>query len=106
MARRGFRGMPKRIEVNPSSINEAAIAVAFGRRLREARKAADMTQTELGERIGSTKAAICRWENGTNTPNLGTVTRLAAALRTEAFELMPSFETIVEVQTEMESAAS
>lgn len=46
-----------------------------GQRVREARKAAGMTQAELGEEIGVTGAAIAHLEAGTRDT---TVTRLTA----------------------------
>ncbi|WP_069267388.1 helix-turn-helix domain-containing protein [Paraburkholderia nodosa] len=51
----------------------------FGQRLREARKAAKLTQIELGKRVGLTQAAISDLENG-NTEGTAQTVRLAYAL--------------------------
>lgn len=41
-----------------------------GERLRELRKSRGLTQEELGEVLGVTKASICCYEKGTRTPTL------------------------------------
>lgn len=51
-----------------------------GRIIREARKGAMLTQTELGERIGTNKTYISKIENGSLEPGAGAFLRLLEAL--------------------------
>ena len=51
--------------------------VLFGKRLKELRKNAGMTQKELGSKINVTKVSICCYEKGTRTPSLDTLTDIA-----------------------------
>lgn len=44
-----------------------------GSLVREARKRAGLTQTELAERLGKTQSEIGRWERGDVKPSLETV---------------------------------
>jgi len=41
--------------------------------IREARLRADLTQAELGEKIGKPQSVIARWERGDVTPSLETL---------------------------------
>ena len=51
--------------------------ILFGTRLKELRKAANLTQQELGDMINVTKVSICCYEKGTRTPALETINDLA-----------------------------
>lgn len=53
---------------------------AFGRRLRELRDAAGLTQAQLGEQAGMLPHALARLERGEREPGWGTVLKLAEAL--------------------------
>lgn len=44
--------------------------------IREARKRAGLTQTELAVRAGTTQSGIARWESGRTSPSLDDVRRL------------------------------
>ena len=52
----------------------------FRRALISARLRAGLTQLQLAERLGTTQSAIARMENGTSTPTVETLRRLAEAL--------------------------
>lgn len=62
-----------------------ATPTIYGRRLRQARKAARWTQPELGRQLGWEDAAaavrISRYENGQHMPDGPTADALAKALR-------------------------
>jgi transcriptional regulator with XRE-family HTH domain len=61
---------------------------AFGRRLRELREAADLTQHELAERSGLHRQAIVKLERGEREPAWSTLRALTRALNVScaAFE--------------------
>ena len=61
----------------------------FGLRLRQIRRAADITQKELGERAGIDPTLITRYENGAVTPGLNTACALAEALGVTLDDLAP-----------------
>lgn len=57
----------------------------FGSRLRQARKAAGLTQRELAERVGfKTYNSIAQYERGLNDPSLPTLFRIATELNCSA----------------------
>jgi len=58
-----------------------ALVQHLAARLREARKSADLSLSELSERTGMTRQAISRIESGENrNPTMNTIIRLAEAL--------------------------
>jgi transcriptional regulator with XRE-family HTH domain len=56
-------------------------------RLRQARLAADLTQSELGRRTGFEQTQISKWENGRAGLSLATAVRLSAVLGCHAEDL-------------------
>ena len=63
-------------------------AVAFGKRLRELRLAADMTLESLATAAGMAQQNIARFESGRRSPSWESLLRLAEALgvRLDAFQ--------------------
>ncbi len=59
-----------------------------GQRIKAARKAAGMTQKELGEKLGLSFQSIAQWENDLRNPKYDTLQRIAAALAVHPGELM------------------
>jgi transcriptional regulator with XRE-family HTH domain len=55
-------------------------AKAVGKRVRELRENADMTQEELGQRAQLSSKFISQVENGQANPSIGVVARLSTAL--------------------------
>lgn len=49
----------------------------LGLRLRYLRKQDNMTQAELGDRLGVGKSAVCMWENGQRVPDWETLESIA-----------------------------
>jgi transcriptional regulator with XRE-family HTH domain len=47
--------------------------------IRDARRAADITQVELADRAGTAQPAVAAYESGVKTPNLATLERLLGA---------------------------
>ena len=64
-----------------------------GQRIKNARKAARMTQKELGEKIGVTFQAVAQWENDLRKPKFETLQRIADALNVEVKTLDERFTT-------------
>lgn len=53
----------------------------MGDKLKSARLAAGLTQTQLAEAIGCTQVDVSRWEAGKHEPSISTLKRIAQALR-------------------------
>lgn len=60
----------------------------IGQRIKELRKANDMTQEKLAEFLGVTDKAVSKWECGMTTPDLGLILPLARLLHISADELL------------------
>lgn len=74
-AKYGKDGTPER-----AKFEEDAYAFYTGNILQDARKEANITQSELAERINSSKSYISRIENGQINPSVGTFYRIINAL--------------------------
>jgi len=59
----GRVGTPKRDEFE-RSVDEAVQAYRVGEAIKKAREAQQLTQAELGERMGVQRAQVCRIESG------------------------------------------
>jgi transcriptional regulator with XRE-family HTH domain len=68
----------------------------FGVRLREARLAASLSQSELEELSGIPKARLSRYENGHVEPSIQTLARLARALNVSEASLLGDQRGILE----------
>jgi transcriptional regulator with XRE-family HTH domain len=62
----------------------------IGTRIAERRRAANLTQAELAERIDVATETISRVERGATVPSVASLGRIAAALGCEVYELMVS----------------
>ena len=74
-AKYGKEGTPQRVQFE----NEAKAFYA-SQILLQARKEAKMTQTELAEKVGTTKSYISKIENGLIEPGVGLFFRLVNSL--------------------------
>lgn len=54
--------------------------MTFGSRLRARRAEAHLTQDQLGEALGVSKAAVSRWESDKDYPSFGVLPKLSRAL--------------------------
>lgn len=61
---------------------------AIGMQIRAARKAAGLTQDQLGERINRDVKSISRWENAHRAPDLNDLLLIANALGVPLAELV------------------
>lgn len=57
-------------------------------RLKELRKARGFTQKELAEAVGLSQPFLCQVENGRKQTTVGTLVKIAAALRVSVGELI------------------
>ena len=55
----------------------------FGKRICRLRKAANMTQRDLANRLGISEPAVCKWETDSSMPDVMLLTPLARALHTD-----------------------
>ena len=60
--------------------------------IRRARRRAGISQATLADRIGTTKSAISRWENGQVDPSFGAVVRAAQACSSSVGMLLSEHE--------------
>jgi len=64
----------------------------FGPHLRELRTARGLTQTELAEHSHTNTMFISKLERGVTTPTIGTLLRLAKALKCRVVDLVEVFD--------------
>lgn len=74
-----------------------------GNKIREFRKRRNLTQKELGEKIGVKHNTISAYENGTNSPEQTMLFKIARALEIKVDDLFPT-TTDVDVSEELERA--
>ena len=55
----------------------------FGKRICRLRKAANMTQRDLANKLGISEPAVCKWETDSSMPDVMLLTPLARALHTD-----------------------
>lgn len=68
----------------------------IGARLKNARKNKGITQTQLGKKLGVSQAMIGQYENGSRTPKIETVQKIADALNITMLDLIPE---LMKIQT-------
>lgn len=74
--------------------------MSIGQRLKEARRAANMTQTELAEAVGVTNGAIGNYETDVSSPKEPILIRLMEVLHVDANYLYQDY-----IQFEMKLSA-
>lgn len=75
----GEKGTIERNEFD-NKVEEALNAYKVGEAIRKARIQHNLTQEELGEKIGVKRSQICKLENGRCSPTLSTMSRVFRAL--------------------------
>lgn len=64
--------------------------MSFGARLKAARNSKGLTQEQLAEAVGMTRASVCAYENGRQkSPSLRTLRKLADVLEVDVSSLVP-----------------
>jgi transcriptional regulator with XRE-family HTH domain len=69
---------------------EAELTHDFGKRLKQARLVADLTQEALGRKLGVQKQSVQHWEAGRWMPTLLLVPKVASALGVTIDWLLPT----------------
>lgn len=59
----------------------------MGQNIREARRAANLTQEGLAKVLGVQQSSICNWEKGVSSPDFGRWNEIAAALGASTTDL-------------------
>ncbi len=67
--------------------SNAKLPKAIGKKIQKQRKRVEMTQEELAERIGISRAYIGFIEQGRNTPSLELLEKIAKAIKISLSEL-------------------
>ena len=75
----GKKGTAERDEFD-NEVEEALHAYSVGEAIKKARIQHNLTQEELGEKIGVKRSQICKLENGRCSPTLSTISRVFRAL--------------------------
>lgn len=91
------RFRPKQAKDTEHSLAYAA-GMSLGSRIREARVAAGLTQTAVGNYLGKTKTAVSYWESDVAKPELDDRVDLARLLNIPFYELMPELMPEVEAR--------
>ena len=71
---------------------QAAIKKSLGEALRENRLRCQMTQEFVAERLGVSRQAVSKWENGTSDPSTSNLLALAKLYGVSAEELLRAVE--------------
>lgn len=64
------------------------MSYSFGNKLKILRKKYNITQQDLANELNTTKATICRWENGSREPNIDLIKKIASVLNTSIDDLL------------------
>ena len=63
--------------------------MTIGNNIKRIRKEMNMTQKELGEKLGGiSQQQIAQWENGRSTPKLATIRKISDALQVPLYEFL------------------
>lgn len=65
---------------DPVAIRPVSEPDSLGERIRDARKAAGMSQVDLARRVGVTQPAVANWESGVHDPRRLMIAKIADAL--------------------------
>ncbi|MBQ4558623.1 MAG: helix-turn-helix transcriptional regulator [Clostridia bacterium] len=62
--------------------------MTFGEKLASLRKQANLTQSDLADKLNISRQAITKWENGTGLPDLDNIKKLSSIFNTSIDELL------------------
>lgn len=71
-------------------MEEREYSLEVGRRIRDARRSAGLTQEDLGDEVNLSRTSITNIENGNQPVTVGLLYLVAAAVACDPVELLPS----------------
>lgn len=69
--------------------------VAFGKRIKQARKKRGLTRVQLGLEFGVTEQAVGNWERGRNCPGIECLAQLCGILHISVHFLLTGVDLVV-----------
>ena len=84
------KALRKYIRSGPARQEKAAVRKSLGEILKEHRVRCKMTQEFVAERLGVSRQAVSKWENGTSDPSTANLLALAKLYGVSAEELLKS----------------
>ncbi len=88
--RRWLKALRKYIATGEARKEKAAVCRSLGEALKEHRIARRMTQEFVAERLGVSRQAVSKWENGSSDPSTSNLLALAKLFAVDAAELLNS----------------
>ena len=74
--------------------------MTFGEKLSSLRKQANLTQSDLADKLNVSRQAITKWENDTGLPDLGNIKKLASIFNVTVDELLDYKEEEIKLELE------
>ena len=62
--------------------------MTFGKKLSSLRKQANLTQTDLAEKLNVSRQAVTKWENGSGLPDLDNIKKISSIFNVSVDELL------------------
>lgn len=87
-----IRALKKYLKSGEVRKEKAIIKKSLGEALKENRIRCNMTQEFVAERIGVSRQAVSKWENGTSDPNTSNLVALAKLYSISAEELLKAVQ--------------
>ena len=88
-----FRALHKYLSSSPQRQEETILRRSLGEVLKEHRTRCGMTQEFVAERMGVSRQAVSKWENGTADPSTSNLLKLAKLYEISPEELLRSAQT-------------
>jgi transcriptional regulator with XRE-family HTH domain len=79
--------------------------LTFGNKIKEARKAKNLTQQQLAKKIGATHNSVSDWENDKNKPDLNTIELICGVLNISANYLLGTKDPAISLSPEATEVA-
>ena len=76
--------------------------MTFGEKLSHLRKQANLTQSDLANKLNVSRQAVTKWENGTGLPDLDNIQKLSSIFNTSIDELLDY--KITEIKLELDTS--
>ena len=71
--------------------------MTYGEKLIQLRKNANMTQADLGEKLGVTAQAVSKWEHDVSEPDLGTLRKISSIFGVSVDDFLDAEKEVVPV---------